>query len=199
MGQKTTEGKKWLDKLDATIAENSRLTLILFMLLIIVFLLILGYMRMVNKMEVNIELPKTIKESGTIVVGKDFANDVYYRMWAREDVENLSTFNPVSIKNKIKYLENRMYPPYFYKNIRTFRKYEKNIATNLISQKFTFSKDDITSKAINKHEEIVTIKGFYNKKLDDDVIIKAKKCAYQLGYLMKEGHIYVESFKTNCN
>jgi len=198
LNQKDKQGKSWLDKLDKTLADNSRLSLFLLMQLIVIFLLVIGYMKMINKLEVKVELPQTIKESGVITVGKDFANETYYKMWGREDIEKLSTFNPKNIKDKIQYLKHRMYPPYYYKNALLFQRYEKDIATNLISQKFTFSKDDIVSKQTGEHEQVISVKGFYTKFLDEEVVVKAKECTYQLGYLMKGGHIYVESFKTDC-
>lgn len=192
------QGDSWLDKLDKAMAENSKMALFLLLQLFVIFLLVIGYMKMVNKLEVRVELPKTIKESGTIIVGKDFANETYFKMWGREDIEEISTFNPKTIKDKMIYLKNRMYPPYYYKNVRLLQKYEKEVATNLVSQKFTFSKDDIVVKMSGKNAATVSVKGFYSKLLDEEKVINAKECTYQLGYLMKGGHIYVQSFKTNC-
>jgi len=192
------QGDSWLDRLDKTMAENSKMALFLLLQLFVIFLLVIGYMKMINKLEVRVELPTTIKESGTIIVGKDFANEIYYKMWGREDIEKISTFNQKTIKDKILYLKQRMYPPYYYKNVRLFRKYEKEIATNLVSQKFTFSKNDIVVKMSGKSAATVSVKGFYSKSLDDEKVVNAKECMYQLGYLMKGGHIYVQSFKTNC-
>lgn len=197
---KKNRGKSWLDKLDSAVANNSKLSLFILGQFLILTILVIGYTKMINKLEVIVELPKTMKEEGTIVVGKDFANKLFFRIWAREDVEMISEFDNKSIKEKMEYLRKRMYPPIYYKYHRTFQKFEKEIEKDLISQKFTFSKDDITVVANQKKQQaIVTIKGFYEKTIDEDKVLDGEKCEYQLGYIIKGGHIYVSAYKTTCN
>lgn len=192
-------GDGWLSNLDQKIAENSKLSLFLILQVVIIALLIIGYMKMINKLEVNIELPSTIEESGKIIVGKDYANGLFFKMWARQDVETISDFNQKSIFKKIDYLKNRMYPPAWYKYQSVFKTYEKKIAKNLISQKFTFAKENINVKTTSSgNAATVNIPGFFSKSIDGDIVTKAKKCSYELGYIIQGGHIYVDSIKTNC-
>ena len=192
-------GTKWLDDLDNIIAENSKLTIFLVAQFLLNGLLIIGYMKMVNKIEVSVDLPKTIKEEGILINGKEYANELFFKMWGREDMEKIAEFNQQTIHEKMEYLKERMYPPYYYKYAQSFKDYEMQIATNLVSQKFTFAKENIS---VEVHEEgkkaYVKIKGFYNKFMDEEEVIKAQACEYKLGYIIEGGHIYVDSFQTNC-
>jgi len=193
------EDLSWLDRLDEMVAENSRLSLFLLMQFATIFLLIIGYMKVVDKVQVKIELPSIIKEEGTIIVGKEFSSETYFRMWGREDVEIISTFNHKDIKDKLIYLRNRMYPPFYYKNEKLFKQYEEQISKDLITQKFNFAKEDMKIELFSDRKEaMVSIDGFYSKTIDEDTIIEAQKCQYLLGYMIKGGHIYVSSFKTTC-
>ena len=193
------KGIGWLDKLDEVVTENSKLTLFGILQIVIITLLIIGYMKLIDKIEVTIELPKTIKETGIVVIGKEYADDRFFKMWFREDIEIVSTFNQRDIKEKMKYLKERMYPPYYYKFEKLFKDYERQISTDLVSHKFTFAREDIVTKSyVEGAKAKMNIKGFYSKTIDDDVIIEAQPCEYNIGYLIKGGHLYVESFKTTC-
>ena len=192
-------GQSWLDKLDNIVAENSKLVLLILGLIVIVFLLVIGYMKMINKIQVVIELPKTIKETGVIVVGKEYANKKYYRMWGREDVEIISSFNQHSIKEKMQYLKSRIYPPFYYKHVKLFNEYQKEISTDLVTQKFTYAKENIITKVDDDGKVgSVLVPGFYSKWIDEDEVIHAQPCEYKLGYIIEGGHIYVDKFKTTC-
>jgi len=193
------KGTRWLDTLDNVIVENRKLSLFLMLQIVTITLLVIGYMKLIDKIEVKIELPRTIKETGIVTVGKEYANNRFFKMWFREDVETISTFNQKDIKEKMLYLRNRMYPPYYYKYEKLFKDYEKQISNDLISQKFTFAKEDIETKSYEEGKKAkMKIKGFYSKTIDEDTIIEAQPCEYSIGYLIKGGHIYVESFKTTC-
>lgn len=192
-------GQSWLDKLDNTIAENSKLSLFLITQVVIITLLIIGYMKMIDKIQVTIDLPKTVKEDGYILVGKEYANETFFNMWAREDIEQISVFNQKDIKTKLEYLKNRMYPPIYYKYEKLLKEHEAQISNDLVSQKFTFSKENIKTEVSQSGESaMVSIEGFYDKYIDDEQIIKAQECKYELGYKIEGGHIYVNSFKTTC-
>jgi len=196
---KKDKGQKWLDKLDQSLAENSKLSLFLLAQFLVIGMLVIGYMKMIDKLEVNVELPKTIKESGVVNIGKKSANALFFRMWGREDIENISDFNYKNIKNKMKYLKERMYPPTYFKFSDQISKFQKEVRKDLISQKFTFDKENIHVKLFNNNKEaVVSVKGFYNKLIDDDTVFSANECVYKLGYLIEGGHIYVNSFKTTC-
>lgn len=196
---KEDKGRKWLDKLDQSLAENSKLSLFLLAQFLVIGMLVIGYMKMINRLEVNVELPKTIKESGVVNIGKESANELFFRMWGREDIENLSDFNYKNIKDKVKYLQGRMYPPTYFKFADQVKKFKKDVEKDLISQKFTFDKKNIQIKLFNENKEaIVSVQGFYNKLIDEDIVFSAKGCQYKLGYLIEGGHIYVNSFKTTC-
>ncbi len=193
-------GQNWLDKIDDLIAQNSKLSIFLFMQIITTALLVIGYIKLSNKLEVYVELPKTVKEEGIVVVGKEYANETFFRIWAREDIEVISVYNHKSIKNKMEYLKQRMYPPSYYKYEELLISHEKEISSNLISQKFTFGAENIlvsmdkeTSKSAN-----IVIKGFYSKYIDDEEVIKAQECLYDVDYTIEGGRIYVKSFKTTC-
>ncbi|MFA6195375.1 MAG: TraE/TraK family type IV conjugative transfer system protein [Sulfurimonas sp.] len=196
---KKQNGTSWLDKLDELVSENRKLSLFLLMQIFIVALLIIGYMKMIDKIQVNIELPKIIKEEGIVIIGKEYGNESFFRMWGREDIENVSAFNQKTIKDKMKYLQERMFPPYYYKYEKLLKEYEKQISNDLISQKFTFAPENIVTKVSETGRNAsVSVKGFYSKTLDEDEIIKAQPCEYEFGYIIEGGHIYVSSFKTTC-
>jgi hypothetical protein len=195
-------GQKWLDRLDETLAQNSKLSLFLMLQMVITALLVIGYFKLGNNLQTKIELPKTIKEEGVVIVGKDFANETYFRMWGREDIEMISTFNQKSIKEKMQYLKERMYPPVYYKYEDLFKRHEKEISSNLVSQKFEFNREQVSATLFNDKEIAkgaeVLISGYYSKNIDEDEVIKAQECTYKLNYIMEGGHLYVESFKTTC-
>lgn len=193
------KGLNWLDELDNLIKTNGKLTLILIMQFIVIVILVIGYMKMIDKINVTVELPKTIKEEGIVTVGKEYADNKFFKMWFREDIEIISTFNHYDIKEKMEYVKNRMYPPYYYKYIQIFKEYEAQTSKNLVSQKFTFDKKDIMTQYYSEGEKAkMSIKGFYSKSIGDDIVVDAQPCEYKIGYLIKGGHIYVETFKTNC-
>ena len=171
---KEDKGRKWLDKLDQSLAENSKLSLFLLAQFLVIGMLVIGYMKMINRLEVNVELPKTIKESGVVNIGKESANELFFRMWGREDIENLSDFNYKNIKDKVKYLQGRMYPPTYFKFADQVKKFKKDVEKDLISQKFTFDKKNIQIKLFNENKEaIVSVQGFYNKLIDEDIVFSA--------------------------
>lgn len=197
--ENNTQGQSWLDKLDNTIKENSKLSLLLLMQFVMMSILVLGYMKLIDKIQVKVELPTVVKEKGIVIIGKEYANDTFFQMWGREDVEIISKFNQRSIKKAISYLKNRMYPPYFYKYKELFQNYEKQVSNDLVSQQFTFAKENITVKVKEKGKKAsVIIEGFYTKSIDDDIVIEAQPCLYHLNYIIQGGHIYVSSFKTTC-
>lgn len=192
-------GQSWLDKLDKLIAENSRLSLILIIQIVMITLLIIGYMKIVDKIEVKIELPETIKEAGYIVVGKSHASENFFKMWGREDIEQISVFNQKDIKDKMIYLKNRMYPPVYYKYEKLLKEHEAQISNDLVTQKFTFAQENIETKVSKKNTSaIVSVEGFYDKFIDEMQVVKAQPCGYEFGYKIEGGHIYVNSFKTTC-
>ncbi|SMP89703.1 TraE protein [Epsilonproteobacteria bacterium SCGC AD-311-C15] len=196
---KNDTGKNWLDMLDNLVAENSKMSLFLMVQLLMIVLLIIGYMKMIDKIQVNVELPKTIKESGIIIVGKEYGNDNFFTMWGREDIELISKFNQKTIKDKMEYLKSRMYPPFYYKHEKLFKDYEKQVSSDLISQKFTFARENIVTKSSSSGKEAsIFVKGFYDKTIDEEKIINAQPCEYDIGYIIEGGHIYVSSFKTTC-
>lgn len=196
---KKQNGQGWLDKLDTVIAENRKLSLFLMVQLFTTGIFVIGYMKLIDKIQVNVELPRIIKEDGIAVVGKEYGNDTFFKMWGREDIENISEFNQKSIKDKMKYLQERMYPPYYYKYEKLLKDYEKQISTDLISQKFTFAQENMEVKVQETGKSAsVFVKGFYTKTIDEEEIIKAQPCEYEFGYTIEGGHIYVSSFKTTC-
>lgn len=192
------KGIRWLSDLDNTIAENSKLVLILLIQFAVIVLLIVGYMKMADKLTVIVDLPKTIKEEGQVKIGKEYADELFYKMWFREDIEVISDFNHKTIDKKIDYLKNRMYPPYFYKHIRVLKKYQKKTQEDLITQKFNFNKKNIETKLYTGNKAKFIVKGFYSKSIDEDVIINAQPCQYEIGYFREGGYTYVETFKTTC-
>ena len=192
-------GENWLSDLDQMIHENRKFVLILLVQFFIMFLMVIGYMKLSDKLVVKVELPKTIKETGIIVVGKDSANKTFHKMWGREDIETVSTFDHKSITKVIAHLKKRLYPPFYYKNKAKFDEYIQSTISNLIYQEFTFAKENIVCDVYDEGKtSIVSIKGFYKKTMDEEVVIDAQPCLYEFGYLMEGGHHYVTSFKTTC-
>jgi len=104
-------GRGYLEKIFAIADENRKLTLALFILLIIVVYLGLSLVKIKQTMVLSMNIPEKAYYTGKAQVAIDKANPLFYKLWGAYIVKDiLANYSHKTIKNKYKYLLDNLSP-----------------------------------------------------------------------------------------
>lgn len=194
-------GDEFISEVDKNRAIVKYLWRIVVILSISLVMLAISFFYIKDTTIVKVELPGKMiyKYSPVVVEGIDGSNQIYYKLWSRYIINEVANFKSEDIFKKAKIIEKMMDPKTFALKQNKINNFAKNIALNLVSQKYKINKIQITNKKIKNgliDQATLKIDGFANQTIGKKHFNKS--CSYFLKFKFLEGVLYVENFGTNC-
>ena len=205
-------GGDWIDKSIYFIEKNRMQVFYNLTFLVVIFLMIPGYISVLDGTTVEVDLPP----KGKIIVTNDKANKLYYQLWAEHYTNNkeyiekiidgekipieftfsIVDFDYANIEQKLGEYLKRYKPSKLIKEKHIFAAFVKNVKVKMISQKFDvesiktelFSDGHVAKVSVNgvAYQEIASVKQ------------EPKYCEYIFGFERLGGKIYGTSLQTDC-
>ena len=185
-------GKVYIDRLMKAIEDNRILAFITLALIIIIFMLIVGYISLSKKISVTIDLPPKIYTEGKIGVGMYNANALFYKVWGRYIVENLGNYTPYTIHSKVDEIKYLLSPDFFLKGseeLNALADYAKN---NLITHEFMLTEEKIEGP-------IYAANGIGVTTVGDNLSKVYEKCSYKVKFKISNYRIFVDNLSIKCS
>jgi hypothetical protein len=133
---KKVVGRQYLDEIGGYIETHKKdaFTKLIFGTLLV--LGVIGYMNITKKLTMTMEIPSTIRESGTLKVGYQDANDLYFKVWGQWFVDEYSSLEPKNASKKLTMLLSLVDAEKAVLYRPLFEKKKNHIKTNKITQKY---------------------------------------------------------------
>jgi hypothetical protein len=195
--EKKISGRRYLDDIGEYIETHKKdaLTKLIFGTLLV--LGVIGYMNITKKLTMTMEIPTTIRESGTLQVGYNGANDLYFKVWGQYFVDEYTSLEPRNASKKLTALLSMIdsEKAIFYRPL--FEKKKNHIKTNKIVQKYTPSPS--SEKILPQKQDGMTI--FHSQGLMVETIgrVKIKKsCKYNIGLSVENYSLMFRLVSEEC-
>jgi len=194
-------GEQFISEVDKNRAIVQYLWRIIVILSISLVVLAISFMSIKNTVKVKVELPGKLiyKYAPVVVAGINGSNEVYYKLWSRYIVNEVSNFKSTNIIKKMDLIKKMMSPRILALKNKKLNNFAKDIALNLVDQDFKITKIKIMNKKIKNDlidQAAVKIDGFAKQTIGRKHF--SKSCSYDLKFKFIEGVLYVENFGTNC-
>ncbi len=194
-------GKQFISEVDKNRAIVRYLWRIIIILSISLVILAISFMSIKNTVKVKVELPGKLiyKYAPVVVAGINGSNEVYYKLWSRYIINEVSNFKSTDIIKKMDLIKKMMSPETLALKDKKINNFAKDIALNLVDQKFKITKIKIMNKKIKNgliDQATIKIDGFAKQTIGRKHF--SKKCSYDLKFKFLEGVLYVKNFGTNC-
>lgn len=190
-------GQVYIDKLDDLLHRNKVLWFFTIFQLILIFLLIIGYLSVKNNINVKVDIPPKLFHTGTLYVGSQKANALYYKVWGSFAVDLISNYSPKTVKkkyNQFMYLLNPQILPSKLDGILQKIKHSKE---NLVTYSFINgpTKVDVSKSA---DTGVVSVSGLVTKNIGNDLDISYFVCSYKFKMSIQDYHLYIDDYKKSC-
>jgi hypothetical protein len=185
-------GKEYVDRIYSVITENKYLTYMSIFLLIIIFYFLMAISKLEEKINIKVEIPPKLYQTGQIYVGYEKANDLFFKLWGEYVAKEIGNYSPVDIDEKIKHILYLFAPERIVKANADFLEFAKNIKQNMISNTFTPYKVKGNSKG-----EVV-VEGLAHKNVGADLLKETYLCMYKMKFKIVDYHIFLDKFITDC-
>ncbi|MFW9626626.1 MAG: TraE/TraK family type IV conjugative transfer system protein [Sulfurospirillum sp.] len=192
-------GKDYEDANSALIETNKILWKMSLCLMLIIFILVIGYLRLQSAVSVTVELPPKIFLSKDLTVrrGLNWADANFYEVWGKYLAEEMTEFKPDNIAKKYAILQKMMRPSLAIKKDEQIQNFVKNVVTNKISQKFTIMQIPSPNE-IEPNTFRLVFNGVANIKVGTKDL-SPKECNFSVDLkIYDDGVLYVEDFGSNC-
>jgi hypothetical protein len=192
---KKVVGRKYLDDIGEYIDAHKKDATIKLVLVVIIVILTLGYFRLSRNIEMTLEIPPILRETGTLKVGYQEANDLYFKVWGQYFVDEYTSLDH---KNASKKLNKLLAMIEAKKAVLYQPKLEKKanyIISNKINQRYTHSDEYIESK-IQDGYTIFHSEGLLEERIGR-VSIK-KSCEYNIGMRVQDHSLLFGLISENC-
>lgn len=151
---------------------------------------------------VKVEMPSKLmyKYTPVVVAGVDGANEIYYKMWGKYIVEEVSSFKYEEFDTKLNKVQLMMRPSQYNRTVDKFKTFAEIIKTNLISQDYKVISSSLNNIKKNDNGTISSAL-FISNGISKQKIGKSennKECKYSVNLKYVRGVIYVEDFGTDC-
>ena len=100
MGKKIV-GKKYFDMIGEYVEAHKKDAFTKLLLVLIIVFLIFGYLRISRNMQMRMEIPPVLRESGEIKVGYDSGNDLFFKVWGEYFVGEYTSLEPGNAVQKL--------------------------------------------------------------------------------------------------
>ena len=190
-------GKGYLEKIFAIAEENRKLSLTLFVLVVLIVYLGLSLVKIKHSMILSVDIPQKAYYSGEAQVAEDRANPLFYKLWGAYIVRDiLGNYDHRTIKNKYAYLIDNLSAEKVGVYAPAMRDKIKKTQTQLISHAYTPGK---TMTKGDKYHFTYISYGKGKKKIGD-IEEFDESCEYQLdmsvlNFRMKVDRVYEKCTK----
>lgn len=195
LDDKKRTGKEYFNKINEYVDTHKRdsYTKLIFGILLVV--LSLGYFSLKNQMVMSMEIPPKLEGKGTLMVGYDKANNLYYEVWGKYFVDEYTSLNPVNSKDKLNHLLTMVESSKAVSYSPLFEKKMKYIIANKINQKYKPSTEEVLSQ---KQQDlwIYHSEGVLEEHIDSVVI--RKHCEYNFGMRVQEYQLLLSLINEKC-
>ena len=167
--------------------------------MLIIFILVIGYLRLQSSVAVNVELPSKMYQSKDLTIrkGLNWADANFYDVWGRYLANEMANYKPEEIAHKYAVLQKMMRPSLAIKKDTEIQDFVKNIVTNKISQKFTIMQTPAPQE-LEPNKFRLTYNGIGNVKVGSKDL-QPKECNFSVDLkIYDDGVLYVEDFGSNC-
>lgn len=195
MDAKKRVGKDYFNKINEYVDTHKRdsYTKLIFGAMLI--MLAFGYMGLKSQMVMSMEIPPKLEDKGTLMVGYDKANQLYYKVWGKYFVDEYTSLSPLNSKGKLNNLltmveSNKavLYKPSFQKKMQYIKK-------NKISQKYKPSTEEVLPEK-QSGLWIYHSAGVLEEHIDGVVI--RKHCEYNFGMRVSEYQLLLSLINEKC-
>ncbi len=194
-------GEQFISEVDKNRAIVKYLWRIIVILSISLVVLAISFMSIKNTVKVKVELPGKLiyKYAPVVVAGINGSNEIYYKLWSRYIINEVSNFKSTNIIKKMDLIKKMMNPRTLALKDKKLNNFAKNIALNLVNQDFKITKIKMKNEKMKNgliDQATVKINGFAKQTVGKKHF--SKSCSYDLKFKFIEGVLYVENFGTNC-
>jgi len=185
-------GKNYIDRLNSLLEDNKYLVFFSFILIIVLFILIIGYFNLSKKITISVEIPPKLYRTGTLYIGSQKANKLFYDVWGRYVVSEIANYSPYNIKEKIKKVSFMFDPQKLVKVKVQFIKLENEVINNLVTHTFIPTKTYVDDNGNFVQE------GIGKSVLGDNLSVIYEKCKYKVKFKIEDYHLFIENMNINC-
>lgn len=185
-------GKIYIDRLYQLLEDNKYLVFFSFFQIVVIIILILGYFNLTNKIKIQIELPPKLYQTGTLYVGSQKANKLYYQVWGEYVINKLSNYSPYNIRENLKKISYMFDPQKLVKIKSKFFELEQETIDNLITHTFIPIKKEVKKDGIFYEE------GIGKSVLGNNLSITYENCKYQVKFKIDDYHLFIEGLLIDC-
>ncbi|CAA6804714.1 MAG: TraE-like protein [uncultured Campylobacterales bacterium] len=190
-------GNSYLDKLDNILHRNKLLWLFFTIQFAVIIILIIGYINLKGSVVVHIEIPPKIYDSGQLRIGSKKADKLYFRMWGRYIVENMSSYNADTIENKYSETLYMLHPSIITKYKHKFTEKIDIVKSNLIKNDF-FLVDSNTYVSEEFSSATFKANGVSKLNVGDGLATEYQSCTYEISMKLEGYHLFVNDLQENC-
>jgi hypothetical protein len=190
-------GQEYLDKLDELIHKNKILWFFTIFQIIAILFLLIGYFSLKENIAIRVDLPPKIYQTGTLLIGSQKANDLYYKVWGQFAVEIASNYSPETVEKKYNQLSFLLNPEKVSKHMNKFLEKIQNVQRNLITHEFV--RGPTVVKLFNgKNKANVKIVGIATKNVGNGLELEYELCEYNVGMSIDNYHLFIDAFREKC-
>lgn len=193
------KGREYEDISTALVETNKILWKMCLFLMLVIFMLVIGYLRLQSSVAVNVELPSKLYQSKDLTIrkGLNWADANFYDVWGRYLADEMANYKPEEIAHKYAVLQKMMRPSLAIKKDTEIQDFVKNVVTNKITQKFTIMQTP-TPEELEPNKFRLTYNGIGNVKVGSKDL-QPKECNFRVDLkIYDDGVLYVEDFGSNC-
>lgn len=195
------EYKKWdifggdyIDELDRRILSNRVLWFIVFVLTGTIFLLMVSYHSLSEKVSVKITIPPYERE---YEASYDWANREFFDLWGTYISSQIQNFDKSNIDEKLAILVSKMLPDVYLKNKTKFEALSVQTKKNALEFHFVPSQKTSIEVSSDKKTAVLSVSGIANKIISGEPQ-PPKNCHIQMNLNYIGGNVYVSNIDTNC-
>ena len=185
-------GKEYVDRIYSVIVENKYLTFLSAFFLIVIFYFLSSISSLEKKIQLQVEIPPKIYQTGTIYIGYEKANGLFYKLWGEYVAREIGNYSPVNINKKLQKVIYLFSPQKIIKAKADFINFSKDVQKNLITNNFT----PYRVSADNKGN--VKVEGLSHKTVGANLLNQNYLCTYKLHFIIKDYHLFITSLINKC-
>jgi len=193
--KKVRIGKEYFNKINEYVDTHKRDSYTKLIFGIMLIMLGLGYVNLQKNMVMSMEIPPRLEDKGTLMVGYDKANDLYYKVWGKYFVDEYTNLTPSDAKEKLNHLLAMVESSKAVSYRPLFEKKMQYIKANKINSIYKPS----TEKVLTEKQQDLRIyhsEGVLEEHIDKVVI--RKHCEYNFGMRIRKYQLLLSLINEKC-
>jgi len=185
-------GKEYIDRIYSVIVENKYLTFLSLILIVIIFYFLTAISSLEEKIKIQVQIPPKLYRTGTIYIGYQTANSLFYKLWGEYVAREIGNYSPVDVDERIKKVIYLFAPDKIIKAQAEFIKFAKDVQKNMVTSVFTPYKVTADDKGN------VVVEGLKHKTLGANLLNEIYICSYNMKFVIRDYHLFLDSLVNNC-